>query len=641
MEQLLPLRFQAILFFVIFIFCSATSFSQEGATILGNTSVEPESEEYYEAQFDTPLDQYTFIYWNVTGGTIIEQVINPTMSTIYCRVQWDNSPGSSGSISIYEEVGGQGGSLSIEITQDQEPCQQADAGPDKTICAGGSTTIGNTALTGYTYSWSPITGLNNPNIAQPTASPSQTTTYTLTISTLNLLQNGGFENGFVGFNTDYGTFPNGDGLCTGTGSTQYGSLTVSTDPHLIYDLWCSKTNHTLNGTKMLIIDASCGSNKRVWYQSVAVSPNTAYKFSCWASNNNTFSLPDPNLRVRINGTNVIQNFLLTSTQSCNQWHELSYTWYSGTSTTVLIEIINDRATSDGNDYSLDDIYFGTCSPTRDEVMVTVGTNSPLVSPAGPITYYNQYEGTTNVKLTSSAASSYQWFKNNIAISGATNQTYTISMTGLSNSTDIYKCVTPCGTSNSVTFNYRGCNEASDYPVSIPWSPWPCKTVVTNSGIQLNAPSLGTGTTYSYWLYYPSQGSSSCYSINSTGLLKCNGSTCADGVYVKSALNGAETYMYYTFTTNPGCRVATTGQSISLPDFTEIAPNPANTEITISSPSKINRVEVFTMAGIQLSQLAVNNTHRTKISISNFKQGMYLCKVYTEDGVKTLRLQIQR
>ncbi len=60
----------------------------------------------------------------------------------------------------------------------------ADAGPDKTIASGGSTTLQGAASGGvgpYTYSWSPATGLNNANIAQPTASPTTTTTYTLTV----------------------------------------------------------------------------------------------------------------------------------------------------------------------------------------------------------------------------------------------------------------------------------------------------------------------------------------------------------------------------------------------------------------------------------------------------------------------------
>lgn len=56
------------------------------------------------------------------------------------------------------------------------------AGGPYTVCNGDGAIIGSAPKTGITtYSWSPTTGLDNPNVAQPTASPSTTTTYTLTV----------------------------------------------------------------------------------------------------------------------------------------------------------------------------------------------------------------------------------------------------------------------------------------------------------------------------------------------------------------------------------------------------------------------------------------------------------------------------
>ncbi len=60
----------------------------------------------------------------------------------------------------------------------------ANAGPDQTISPGGSTTLNGSAtggVGGYAYVWSPTTGLDNAFIANPTASPTTTTTYTLTV----------------------------------------------------------------------------------------------------------------------------------------------------------------------------------------------------------------------------------------------------------------------------------------------------------------------------------------------------------------------------------------------------------------------------------------------------------------------------
>jgi len=54
---------------------------------------------------------------------------------------------------------------------------------DPTICQGQSTQLQAIAVGAgpYTYSWSPISGLSDPTIPSPTASPANTTTYTVTI----------------------------------------------------------------------------------------------------------------------------------------------------------------------------------------------------------------------------------------------------------------------------------------------------------------------------------------------------------------------------------------------------------------------------------------------------------------------------
>lgn len=63
------------------------------------------------------------------------------------------------------------------------PCAvTVDAGPSDTICPGGTTNLSASTTGGSTYSWSPAAGLSNPNIANPSASPSQTTTYVLTVT---------------------------------------------------------------------------------------------------------------------------------------------------------------------------------------------------------------------------------------------------------------------------------------------------------------------------------------------------------------------------------------------------------------------------------------------------------------------------
>ena len=56
----------------------------------------------------------------------------------------------------------------------------ADAGVDQTQCVGEMVELGTTAQAGYTYLWSPTTGLTNSTVAMTNAEPNVTTTYTLT-----------------------------------------------------------------------------------------------------------------------------------------------------------------------------------------------------------------------------------------------------------------------------------------------------------------------------------------------------------------------------------------------------------------------------------------------------------------------------
>lgn len=56
------------------------------------------------------------------------------------------------------------------------------AGPDTAICVGQSAQLGTTARAGLTYTWTQNPTLSNPNIAAPTASPTTTTEYYVTVT---------------------------------------------------------------------------------------------------------------------------------------------------------------------------------------------------------------------------------------------------------------------------------------------------------------------------------------------------------------------------------------------------------------------------------------------------------------------------
>ena len=83
----------------------------------------------------------------------------------------------------------QGCTATSTVTVTVNPAAVANAGTSRALCSGEATTLGAAALTGYTYQWSPATGLSNATAAQPvfsrvnTGTTPQTYTYTLTTTT--------------------------------------------------------------------------------------------------------------------------------------------------------------------------------------------------------------------------------------------------------------------------------------------------------------------------------------------------------------------------------------------------------------------------------------------------------------------------
>jgi gliding motility-associated-like protein len=233
-----------------------------------------------------------------------------------------------------------------------------DAGNNTAICNGQSTQLNATG--GLIYSWTPSTGLSDPNIANPVASPTSTTTYTVSSQSPigNAIVNGDFNSGNTGFSSSY-TYT--------TNNTTEGQYYVGPNASAWNGGMASCGDHTSGSSNMLCVNGATTANVSIYCQTVNVLPNTNYAFSTWLM---TLSAGNPaQLQFSINGSLVGSVF--TAPGGTCTWQQFYTTWNSGASTTATICIVNQNTIASANDFALDDISFSQLCTATDTVVVTV------------------------------------------------------------------------------------------------------------------------------------------------------------------------------------------------------------------------------------------------------------------------------
>jgi gliding motility-associated-like protein len=120
------------------------------------------------------------ITWDTDGSGIFADVND--LNTFYLPTAADVTADSILMILNINDPGSSLGCLpfSDTLVVKINPIPLADAGPDVTICQGDMVQLNGGGS--VFYQWSPSTGLDDPTIANPTASPVTTTAYTLTVT---------------------------------------------------------------------------------------------------------------------------------------------------------------------------------------------------------------------------------------------------------------------------------------------------------------------------------------------------------------------------------------------------------------------------------------------------------------------------
>jgi autotransporter-associated beta strand protein len=116
--------------------------------------------------------------FDLIDGTIVGTFASFNLPGLPAGLAWDHSqlaPGGDGTIKVICD-----GTLAAHAGANQSLCFSGSA-----VIGGSPTTTGGSGIGTYTYSWTPTTGLNDPTLANPTASPATTTAYTVTVTDAN------------------------------------------------------------------------------------------------------------------------------------------------------------------------------------------------------------------------------------------------------------------------------------------------------------------------------------------------------------------------------------------------------------------------------------------------------------------------
>jgi protocatechuate 3,4-dioxygenase beta subunit len=296
----------------------------------------------------------------------------------------------------------------------------ADAGPNVDLnCNTTSATIGTPAVVGNTYSWTPATGLSSSTVAQPTASPTSTTTYTLTVN----------------------------GLCTDVVTVNVDNTPPSADAGSNMDLNCTTTSATIGTAAIVGNTYSWSPSTGLSSTSIAqptASPSTTTTYTVTVTGANGCSATD---EVTVNvdttpptadaGSNMDLNCTTTSaTIGTAAIVGNTYSWSpsTGLSSTTIAQPTASPSTT--TTYTVTVTGANGCSAT-DEVTVNVDTTPPTAD-AGSNMDLNCTTTSATIGTAAIVGNTYSWSPStglsSTAIaqptaSPSTTTTYTVTVTG--------------------------------------------------------------------------------------------------------------------------------------------------------------------------------------------------------------------
>ena len=438
---------------------------------------------------------------NICGGT--SATISPTATVTNCATQtpltyvWSFIGGTPSSYTgvvppaiSYTTAGSYTVSLAVTnecgTTTDTEtftvtPGVTANAGTDETLCAGETVQLtgSGTAGVGATinYSWLPSAGLSNANIANPTANPSVTTTYTLTVSTGNGSSACTATDQVIVYRNTInpGAIASDQTVCSGTDPSAFTVAAAATGAGTITYQWESSTANATSGYSD-IFGATLAT-----YDPPVLTQNTWYRRKVTSTLNGEACTVTGNF-VSIYINTITAGTIGSDQQICSGGDPtalsgtaatgggtISYQWQSSVDNSTFTNLAGATVANYNPPILTQNTWYRrvdtstingvSCSSFTNIAAISL-TNPPVIS-QNPLATQTLCAGGTASALTITAtggtALTYQWYastaNNNTtgtAISSATAATYTPLTTTVG--TTYYYCVVSTGVS--------GCNTAS-------------------------------------------------------------------------------------------------------------------------------------------------------------------------------------
>ena len=201
---------------------------------------------------------------------------------------------------------------------------------------------------------------------------------------VNLVPNGTFEAQNSQFTSQYSFTPGGN--------TAEGQYTVSTTSHPWNTLFIQTADHTSGTGYMMVANGSPVDGSIVWRsQAIPVSSGTDYFFEafvknvcCTSSYTGGNSPAILEFSVSLNNGPAVSLGTVTTDLGSGAWQGLSEQYSSTGTGTVILALVNRNTAAGGNDFAIDDIYFGTESVVNPGVPAGAITNIPTLSGWGMI-----------------------------------------------------------------------------------------------------------------------------------------------------------------------------------------------------------------------------------------------------------------